>query len=159
MATLRSASSASLENEFVNVRSMIRPALLSLAASLFAASASAHHSTAMFEWGKEKSIDGTIDKYEWTQPHTFVWVAVPGQAGKVQQWGFEGMSPSWLGRRGWGIKTLSRGDKVKIVYYPLRDGRQGGFFVRVTLPDGKVLEALPGRGGPPPQGANPAPAR
>jgi hypothetical protein len=39
---------------------------------------------------------------------------------------------------------------VKLVYYPLRDGRQGGFFVRITLPDGRMLQALPGGGGPPP---------
>jgi hypothetical protein len=131
---------------------------LLLLAALAATSASAHHSTAMFEWGKEKTIEGTIDKWEWTQPHTFVWVVVPGAGGKVQQWGFEGMSPSWLGRRGWNLRTLSRGDKVKIAYYPLRDGRQGGFFVRVTLPDGKVLQALPGGGGPPPPVPTSAPA-
>jgi len=124
---------------------MMRTALLSLAAALAATSASAHHSTAMFEWGKEKSIDGTIDKWEWTQPHTFVWLVVPGSGGKVQQWGFEGMSPSWLGRRGWGLHSLARGDKVKLVYYALRDGRNGGFYVRVTLPDGRTLEALPQR--------------
>ena len=144
MATRRSAWNASLENEFVNVRSIIRRALLCLAASLFAVSASAHHSTAMFEWGKEKSIDGTIDKYEWTQPHTFVWVVVPGAGGKVQQWGFEGMSPSWLGRRGWGIKTLARGDKVKIVYYPLRDGRQGGADDRADIHEFILQACVPG---------------
>jgi hypothetical protein len=136
----------------MNLRTLLRPALLCLAASLVAGSALAHHSTAMFEWGKERVLDGTIDKYEWTQPHTFVWIVVPGKAGKAQQWGFEGMSPSWLGRRGWNIHTLTRGDKVKVVYYPLRDGRQGGFFVRVTLPDGRTLDALPGAGSsPPPQ--------
>lgn len=133
----------------MNVRSLIRAALLASAAVFAATSASAHHSTAMFEWGKEKTIDGTIDKWEWTQPHTFVWLVVPGSGGKAQQWGFEGMSPSWLGRRGWNGHTLTHGDKVKIGYYPLRDGRQGGFFVRVTLPDGKVLQALPSGGGPP----------
>jgi hypothetical protein len=129
----------------VKFQMVIRSALVCLAASLIGATAGAHHSTAMFEWGKEKTLGGTIDKYEWTQPHTFIWVIVPGKEGKVQQWGFEGMSPSWLGRRGWGIHSLTRGDKVMIVYYPLRDGRQGGFYVRVTLPDGRTLEALPQR--------------
>ena len=42
---------------------------------------------------------------------------------------------------------------MKIVYYPLRDGRQGGFFVRVTLPDGRTLEALPGGGNAQPRPA------
>jgi hypothetical protein len=64
---------------------MIRPALPCLAAALISAAASAHHSTAMFEWGKEKTLSGTIDKYEWTQPHTFVWILVPEKNGQVQQ--------------------------------------------------------------------------
>jgi len=108
--------------------------------------ASAHHSTAMFEWGKEQTLSGTIERYEWTQPHTFVWIMVPkGQGGETQEWGLEGMSPSWLGRRGWSLHTLHPGDKVAIVYYPLKDGRPGGFYVRVTMPDGKEMEALPRR--------------
>ena len=108
-------------------------------------SAMAHHSTAMFEWGTEKTLSGTIERYEWTQPHTFIWITVPGKQGKTREWGLEGMSPSWLGRRGWSLHSLSVGDKVAIVYYPLKDGRPGGFYVRVTGPDGKTLEALPTR--------------
>ena len=119
---------------------------LACAASLvFVSAARAHHSTAMFEWGTEKQLTGTIEKYQWTQPHTFIWIVVSGKSGKTQEWGLEGMSPSWLGRRGWGLHSLKAGDKVSIVYYPLKDGRPGGFYVRVTEPDGKVLEALPTR--------------
>ncbi len=112
---------------------------------VLAHSAIAHHSTAMFEWGTEKTLTGTIERYEWTQPHTFIWISVPGKRGKMQEWGLEGMSPSWLGRRGWSLHSLKAGDKVGIVYYPLKDGRPGGFYVRVTVPDGKTLEALPTR--------------
>ena len=108
--------------------------------------ASAHHSTAMFDWGHEVVIEGTVDKFEWTQPHTFIWFMVPGKDGKEVQWGLEGMSPSWLARRGgWSKHSLKQGDKIKMVIYPLRDGRNGGFTVRVTLPDGKTLEELPQR--------------
>jgi hypothetical protein len=105
----------------------------------------AHHSTAMFEWGTERTLSGTIEKYQWTQPHTFIWIVVPDKSGKTREWGLEGMSPSWLGRRGWGLHSLSAGDKVRVVYYPLKDGRPGGFYVRVMTPDGKTLEALPTR--------------
>ena len=134
----------------MKLKTLTAPARPAPAAALIGFTASAHHSTAMFDWGKEKKLEGTIDKFQWNQPHTFIWVKVPGKGGKEQQFGLEGMSPSWLGRRGWNIRTLKHGDKVKVVYYPLRDGRQGGFFVRVTLPDGKPLQALPGGGGPPP---------
>lgn len=105
----------------------------------------AHHSTAMFEWGAEKKLSGTIERYQWTQPHTFIWLVVSDKSGKTQEWGLEGMSPSWLGRRGWGLHSLNAGDKVSLVYYPLKDGRTGGFYVRVITADGKTLEALPTR--------------
>jgi hypothetical protein len=133
------------------------PTLAGLVASVIGWSASAHHSTAMFEWGKERSIEGTIDKFQWTQPHAFIWLKVPGKGGKVEQYGFEGMSPSWLGRHEWSSRSLNVGEKVSLTYYPLRDGRQGGFFVRVKQADGKTLEALPGgpgRGPPPPSAAS-----
>jgi hypothetical protein len=124
----------------------IKQALLTAACLALGGVASAHHSTAMFEWGTEKTLSGTIERYEWTQPHTFIWIQVPGK-GKLTEWGLEGMSPSWLGRRGWSRESLNVGQKVTIVYYPLKDGRPGGFYVRVTPPDGKTLEALPTRSG------------
>ncbi len=123
------------------------PVLLVAAWLALGPAASAHHSTAMFEWGKEKSLIGTIQEYQWTQPHTFLWVMVPGEHGMTEKWGLEGMSPSWLGRRGWSRHSLSAGEKVTIVYYPLKDGRHGGFYVRVKAPDGQLLEALPQRSG------------
>ena len=95
--------------------------------------ANAHHSTAMFEWGKEKMLEGTVDKFMWTQPHSWIWFNVTTKDGKTEQWGLEGMSPSWLGRHGWSKRSLAPGDKVKVPIYPLRDGRKGGFRVRVNV--------------------------
>jgi hypothetical protein len=133
----------------VKMLKRFRPALagpvLAATGLLFAATALAHHSTAMFEWGKEKKLEGTIDKFEWTQPHSFIWINVPGKDGKMQTWGLEGMSPSWLGRHDWSSRSLKAGEKISVDFYPLRDGRSGGFFVRVKTADGRTLEGLPGR--------------
>jgi hypothetical protein len=101
----------------------------------------AHHSTAMFAWGKEVKIPvAIVERWEWTNPHTFLYVTTPNG----EHWAFEGMSPSHLGRSGWGKRTLSVGDKISLVYYPLKDGRKGGFNVAVTLPTGQVLRQLSG---------------
>ena len=128
----------------MTLKKLIAPALAGVTAALLGGLASAHHSTAMFEWGKQKGIEGTIDKFQWTQPHAFIWLKVPGKSGKLEDWGFEGMSPSWLGRHGWNSRSLAVGAKVSLTYYPLRDGRKGGFFVQLKMPDGKTLDALPG---------------
>ncbi len=123
------------------------PALLAalVLSMLGAPPASSHHSTAMFDWGKERTLEGTVDKFMWTQPHSWIWFNVTTKDGKTEQWGLEGMSPSWLGRHGWTKRSLAHGDKVKIAIYPLRDGRKGGFAVRVMFADGRKLEQLPQR--------------
>jgi hypothetical protein len=103
------------------------------------ASVSAHHSFAPFDMQAEKTISGTVKQFDWTNPHTWIWVNVPDGHGVVETWAIEGMSPNFLGRRGWTKSSLKAGDKVSLVIRPLRDGSKGGMFVRATLADGKVL--------------------
>ena len=69
---------------------------------------------------------------------------MPDASGKEVRWAFEGMSPNHLSRAGWDKRTLEPGEEVNLTYYPLRDGRNGGFNVTVTLPDGKKMEQLGG---------------
>jgi len=124
-------------------RKSIALASFGLAALVFTAPSSAHHSTAMFEWGKEVKIPAaTVEKWEWTNPHTFLYVTVPAKGGGTERWAFEGMSPSHLSRGGWDRKTLAPGQKIALSYYPLRDGRKGGFNVTITKPDGQTLAQL-----------------
>lgn len=113
-----------------------------IAACLMVAGASlavAHHSAAPFDLGTQKTINGTVKQVDWTNPHTWVWIDVPNDKNGVDTWGFEGMSPNYLGRRGWTKSTLKPGDKISIVYRPLKDGSNGGMFVSAQRPNGQVL--------------------
>ena len=112
---------------------------LSLAAGA-AAPALAHHSFAMFDFQASKTVTGTVEQFDWTNPHTFIWLQVPtGANGASERYGFEGMSPNYLGRRGWSKETLKPGDKVTVIYHPLKDGSKGGTYQKVQLSDGKEL--------------------
>jgi hypothetical protein len=116
------------------------------AAGLFAlaAPALAHHSTAMFDWGNEKKMDNvTVEKWVWTNPHTFLYV----RDASGTRWAFEGMSPNHLVRYGWSKRSVQPGDQVDITYYPLRDGRKGGFNVTITKAGGETLKQF-GDSGP-----------
>ena len=117
--------------------------LISAAIALSLAGASApalaHHSFAMFDFQASKSVTGTIEQFDWTNPHTFIWLQVPTANGGSERYGFEGMSPNYLGRRGWSKTTLNPGDKVTVTYHPLKDGTKGGTYQKVTLSDGKEL--------------------
>jgi hypothetical protein len=112
---------------------------LSIAAGA-AAPALAHHSFAMFDFQASKSVTGTVEQFDWTNPHTFIWLQVPeGANGANVRYGFEGMSPNYLGRRGWTKSTLKPGDKVTVTFHPLKDGSKGGTYQKVMLSDGKEL--------------------
>ena len=119
-------------------------ASITAAAMALSSPVSAHHSTAMFDWGKSVEIpSATVDSWEWTNPHTFLYVNVPNASGGTDRWAFEGMSPSHLARAGWSRKSLEPGEKISMTYYALKDGRKGGFVVTVTPPDGKKMNQLP----------------
>ncbi|BBC71527.1 conserved hypothetical protein [Altererythrobacter sp. B11] len=118
-------------------------ALVAFAGVLMAATpGAAHHSTAMFEWGKPIEMKGlTVERWEWTNPHTFLYA----RDAEGNRWAFEGMSPNHLSRAGWSKRTLAPGEKIDLSYYKLRDGRRGGFNVTVTKADGATLKQLPSR--------------
>jgi len=121
-------------------RYLIVPVLTLCALLLVAGkNASAHHSFAPFDLTKEKTITGTVSKFEWTNPHSWIWVDVTNEKGGVDSWAVEGMSPNYLARRGWTKTTVKPGDKITISVRPLKSGENGGMFVRATLADGRVL--------------------
>ncbi len=113
--------------------------LLGLIALLTAATATAHHSAAMFDRDKQVSLNGTIVQFEWTNPHSWIQIDVPNENGGTDRWSVECNSPNNLVRMGWKSTSLKPGDKVTILIHPLRNGEKGGSFLSVTLPDGTVL--------------------
>jgi Family of unknown function (DUF6152) len=106
---------------------------------------SAHHSTAMFDMAHTVKLTGTVTQFDWTNPHTFIWMEVMNSSsGTTESWSIEGMSPNYLSRNGWTRHTLKPGDKIGMEVHLLKDGRKGGFCATVTLADGKTLRNLPG---------------
>ena len=97
----------------------------------------------MFDMSKNVSLLGTIKEFQWTNPHTFIYIDVPNGAGGSDVYGIEGMSPNYLARVGWDKHTLSSGEKVELIIHPLKDGRKGGFDVSVKKPDGTLMYNLP----------------
>jgi hypothetical protein len=104
-----------------------------------ATSATAHHSFAMFDQTRTVSLNGVVNVFEWTNPHAFIEVDVAAPSGQAERWSVEMNSPNNLKRQGWNRFSIKPGDKVTLVINPLRDGKKGGLFLAVTLPDGKVL--------------------
>ena len=123
--------------------------LASIAVFVCAMPVVAHHSFAMFDASKTMTVEGTVKEFQWTNPHSWIFLMVPDAGGQPVQWPIELGSPSGLVRQGWVPKTLTAGMKVKMLIRPLKDGKPGGQFLQVTLPDGKQLGDPSTRGGGP----------
>jgi opacity protein-like surface antigen len=114
-------------------------ALAALAAAMTAAPTAAHHSFAMFDQNKSVTLKGQVAEFQWTNPHAFIELNVPNGKGGSDRWSIELNSPNNLTRQGWRRSTLKPGDTVSITLNPLRNGKKGGLFNKVVLPNGTVL--------------------
>ena len=103
----------------------------------------AHHSfAAEFDASKPLKLTGTVTKLEWTNPHTWFFVDVKGEDGKVTNWGFEMGSPNGLMRSGWTRNSMKAGDIVTVEASRAKDGSNNANARSVTLAStGKTLFA------------------
>jgi hypothetical protein len=107
--------------------------------------ATAHHSAAMFDLEHPIELEGVVQEFKYTSPHSFIILQVKGQDGNVTVWNLEGQTPSALIRDGWSKKSLNAGDELKLKIAPLRSGAPGGWWTTqgTSFRDGKPIQANP----------------
>jgi hypothetical protein len=101
----------------------------------------AHHTYAMFDVRAPLVVQGSLAKLEWRNPHSFVWLYVkkPDKPSEYDLWSFESDAIPLMQRNGWTKESVKPGEKITVQYFPLRDGRKGGYLIRLVLPDGGEL--------------------
>ena len=119
------------------------PAIL-IALLLTSLAASAHHSFAMFDRSVEKVVTGTVVRWAFNNPHSWLYVNVKNKDGSETLWGFEGSSPTALLQRGITGTTMEPGNTITVLYCPLKDGRPGGGLGWVRLADGTFINPADG---------------
>ena len=93
----------------------------------------AHHSlTAEFDLDRPVTIQGTVARIEWMNPHA--WIHVQTESGL---WDVEVGSPSDLIRRGWNRADLKQGDRVTVEAILAKKLPRTANARSITLPDGR----------------------
>jgi uncharacterized protein DUF6152 len=100
---------------------------------------SAHHSAIGYDRNADVELTGTVREFQYTNPHSWLFVQVMDKAGQTVDWGFEAEGPSTLLRAGIKVSLLKPGEKVTVKGHPLKDGRPAALLVSVTKTDGSVL--------------------
>jgi len=130
-----------------------RLAVLVAGAGLFVAAAlplAAHHSfAAEFDASKAVTLQGTVTKLDWMNPHIWIYMDAKDDSGTVTHWQCEGGPPNTLTRNGWSKNSLKIGDGVTIEGFRSKDGTNTCNARSVKLPDGrKVFAGSADDGGP-----------
>jgi len=115
----------------------MRGVFLGLAAvpMLGASTVAAHHSNTAYDLDRVITFAGTVDRFEWANPH--VYLRVEDDQGIV--WQIETDSTPIMTRSGWTRQSFAQGDSVIVRANPHREGRTIGLLLSVEGPNGIPL--------------------
>ena len=129
----------------MGIATRLQRILSTFLAAILSASATAHHSTAEFDYTKQVTIQGTVKEVQWTNPHSFIQLLVEGKDKSTVEWSVEIGSPTLNIAMGWKKTSVKRGDVVTMNLSPARNGRPYGTLRVLTFADGRELSGVAGR--------------
>lgn len=94
----------------------------------------AHHGSAEYDTSREITVRGTVTAFRWINPHVRVVMLVRQADGTTAEWDCEGPPLTWAAERGWSEGTLTRGESITLVMYPLKAAGRGGLVKRIVTP-------------------------
>lgn len=99
----------------------------------------AHHSFAAdYDEKKPVTLRGTVTKFDWSNPHVFVYLDVT-EGGKIVNYATEWESRIELKRAGWKSDSLKPGDPITVEGSASRDGSSRAGGKTILLAGGKKL--------------------
>jgi len=103
------------------------------------AAALAHHGSAPFDTTRTVTIEGTITRFDYRNPHSFLYVRTTDAAGRAVDVTVETVGSSL---RAWGFNadSLAAGERIILVMNPSRETpAEWGLGVEAIKPDGTVV--------------------
>ena len=109
-----------------------------ISAVCFSPFAAAHHSFAMFDLSRHEVIEGRVTDWHYNNPHSWLYIEAKDENGELTTWSFEGAAPVHATRQGVTGLTFRKGEQVRVIMSPLKDGRRAGAMCFVIKEDGSI---------------------
>jgi hypothetical protein len=116
-------------------------------AILTAGAALAHHSPVMFDQTQPRTMTGIVREFQWTNPHSYIQLAVKNAQGQDEEWSLEMGASVYLYNLGWRPSSVKAGDELTVTIAPLRKGGNGGLLLKAATADGKQIGRTPATAG------------
>jgi hypothetical protein len=104
-----------------------------------AGTALAHHSYAAYDQNRVQTVEGTLEDFDWSAPHSSMTVVYLDNTGNEQRVSATTGAPNTIVRQGFKIADFKVGMKVELRWYPNVNGSPGGEMALLKLPDGRML--------------------
>jgi len=117
-------------------RGIVLAATLSFAAGLVRA----HHSAAAEYRAELKTWHGTVTRFVWMNPHTWVYFRTADSSPGIRDFECEGSAPGSLMKNGWTRDTLTPGQQVTIEGYPAKHRPEGCKVRTILFADGRKMK-------------------
>jgi hypothetical protein len=101
----------------------------------------AHHSTTMYNMANPSTVTGVVKRFEWTNPHAYIYLEVKGDDGKPVEWAIEMMSLNHLKGYGWSKGTVKEGDTITCTGGAAKSGAPAMLSSQVKLDDGRMIKS------------------
>lgn len=122
------------------IKSALIIAMLSLAVAA-GSPALAHHSVSMYDMANPTTVNGSVERVEWTNPHGYIYLMVKNQQGVAEEWAIEIDSPNFLKHNGWTSTTVKAGDTITCTGGRAKNGARTMRCTIVKLADGQELRS------------------
>jgi hypothetical protein len=93
----------------------------------------------MFDLSRHMLVEGNVTGWDFNNPHSWLHIEGLDENGDLQTWSFEGAAPMHAARQGVSGSTFRKGEAVRVVMSPIRDGRRAGAMCFVVKEDGSVV--------------------
>src|SRR5438105_13219147 len=114
---------------------------LALGSALSTSRAMAHHSTMMYDMQNPVTVTGAVKRFEWTNPHAFVYLEVKDEKGNAVEWEVEMMSLNHLRGYGWTRSTVKPGDMISCTGGAAKSGAPSMISSFMKLGDGRMIKS------------------
>ncbi len=101
----------------------------------------AHHSVSMYDMANPTTVVGVVERVEWTNPHTYVYLLAKNDKGVAEEWAMELNSPNFLKHNGWTNSMVKPGDTLICTGCRAKDGARSMRVTGVKLANGLELRS------------------
>lgn len=101
----------------------------------------AHHGTGMYDMSHPTTVTGVVKRFEWTNPHAYIYLEVKDEKGNVVEWSVEMMALNHLKSYGWARNTVQPGDVITCTGGAAKSGAPFMLSSIIKLPDGREIKS------------------